>query len=112
MAWIAKEKTATTTIECDRAAPHTFPIDEIGTMFLYTAGVRTNAHCLHDTLFAKHVFLAVRIFIFHLLLAVLEAAKVWFLALEAHVEANFGFYESHQIIEVEVSFCCHSWIVL
>ena len=39
MAWIAKEKSAITTKECERAAKHTFPIDEIGTMFLNTAGI-------------------------------------------------------------------------
>ena len=91
------------------AAKLTFPVNVLRAVL--RACIRANTHLLHQTRLAYHIFLPICIFDIHLRCAVLQASKVWLVALVAHVEDHFVVDKAHWVIVVEFTGCRYSWII-
>ena len=102
MAWVAEPLLPATIEKSDRAAIHAFPVDVLRPMASH-ANVRANTHLLDEARPTDQILPPRRILQVQLLLAVDQAAKVWFLASRALEEADLGLCEGHQVVVVEVT---------
>ena len=105
---ITEERLATAIEQCDGAAEHALPIDEVCTMDV--ADVSPDTHLLHQAWSTDEIFAPRRVFHDHLLLAIDQTAKVGLVTTSAHVEAHGVLGKLHQLVVIEVTFRGHSWI--